>query len=61
MKVYRIWNKRTNRFVGSRTNREGYYTEFDSVKRALAQYKRWKSILVIKEFELTNEMEIETE
>lgn len=58
MKVYRIWNKRIGDWVGSLTNREGYYTELESAKRALAQYKRWASVLVIKEYELINEKEI---
>lgn len=60
MKVYRIYNKRTNQYYGSLTNKEGFYTLLESAKRALAQYKtkKWYEVLVIIEFTLENQTEV---
>lgn len=59
MKIYRIFNKKDGTYLVSRSNKEGLYTSYQSALNAYFQFRKYFKALVIKEFELTNEKEIE--
>ena len=60
MKAYRIYHKNHARYMYSNANKDGIYLSLSSARKALSQYKRYfrRSVLVIIEYELTNEKEI---